>query len=79
MQFFRHFLLLPYKIGVKELTFISQSSANLSRKTILKQNFVICRLTYKFTKKSRSDLLHSPLKYHVYCKRLNTCKFCTCV
>ena len=50
MQFYRHFLLLPYKIGVKELAFISQSSANLSRKTILKQNFVICRLAYKFTK-----------------------------
>ena len=46
MQFYRHFLLLPYKIGIKERVFLVQSSANLSKKSILKQKFVISILAY---------------------------------
>ena len=38
------FLLLLNNIGIEERLFVTQSSANLSKKSILKQKFVICKL-----------------------------------
>ena len=44
MQFCRHFLLLHDEIGIKERFFVVQNWVYLSKKSILKQNYVICRL-----------------------------------